>query len=359
MIAATELRLVYIAPALGTSGVGDYADDFLSGITPRVAEVRQLRHAGPGRERMRDVLRTRRELRGILAEQPSRPTVIHTEQSGGAITPFWAAVGLRGVTATATVHDAPFSVWWPFRTRAIARSRILNHGLHRGLFGLMNRIERRVNRSRTLFTLTPLGAERLAATMPESTIVASRQVVPARRDLQLVTERPLAVGFFGYVYRGKGFDALAELRAALPSDIAIRVAGRGTAALPPITGVEFLGEVVGAAEDDFFDSIRALLVPYSGRRQYGIEVVVSSSVIARSLAYQTPVIALKDGALVAGTPGVVVVAGGPAALAARADALVRDDRALGELQRAACEVRSRDSADHIAQTFLDTWEGLL
>ena len=358
MTAARELRLIYIAPRTGVSGVGDYADDFIEGVRPHLGEVRQLRHGGPGTESILDVMRARRELRAIIAERPAMPTVVHAEQSGGAITAFWAPAGLRGVAVTATVHDPPLAVWWPFRTRGLARSRVLSHGIHRSLFGLMNRIEARVNGSRTLFTLTELGGQRLAANMPNSHIVSTVHVVPERPELRPLAERPLAVGLYGYVYRGKGFDALAELRAALDPDILIRVAGRGTQRLAPVDGVEILGEVNGPDEDAFFDSIRLLVVPYAGRAQYGVEVTVASGTVSRALAYQTPVLATDSGAMRELPGGVVLVDGGPAELAARANELVRDDAALSALQPGARALRERDSRERVGRTFLATWEAL-
>ena len=359
MTAARDLRLIYIAPRTGTTGVGDYADDFLAGVAPHLGEVRQLRHGGPGTESIRDVLRARRELRAILAERPATPTVVHSEQSGGAITPFWAPAGLRGVAVTATVHDPPLAVWWPFRTRGMARSRVVSHGIHRALFGPMNRLESRVNGSRTLFTLTGLGAERLASSMPQSRVLATVHVVPERPELRPVTKRPLAVGLFGYVYRGKGFDALAELRAAVDPSILIRVAGRGTERLTPLDGVEILGEVNGADEDAFFDSIRLLLVPYAGREQYGVQVTVASGTISRALAYQTPVLATDSGGGMSElSAGVVVVSGGVTELAWRANELVRDDAALSALQAGARALRERDTEENVGRFFLETWESL-
>lgn len=358
MTAARDLRLIYIAPRSGTTGVGDYADDFLAGVAPHLGEVRQLRHGGPGSESIRDVVRARRELRAIIAERPAVPTIVHVEQSGGAIIPFWAPAGLRGVAVTATVHDPPFAVWWPFRTRGMARSRVISHGIHRSLFGAMNRLESRVNRSRTLFTLTDLGAERLALSMPGSHIVAAVHVIPERGSTRPVAERPLAVGLFGYVYRGKGFDALAELRAALDPEIVIRVAGRGTEKLTPMAGVEILGEVNGPDEDAFFDSIRLLVVPYAGRAQYGVEVTVASGTVSRALAYQTPVLATDSGAMRELGSGVAVVDGGPSRLAERANELLRDDAALGALQLGANALRERDTREHVGRRFLDTWEAL-
>jgi glycosyltransferase involved in cell wall biosynthesis len=358
MARASALRVIYIAPRTGASGVGDYADDFLVGVTPHVAEVRQLRHGAPGTESIRDVMRVRRELKAIIDERPGMPTIVHTEQSGGAMTPFWAPVGLRGVPVTSTVHDPPFGVWWPFRTRGLAGSRILNHGIHRPAFPLMNGIERRVNRSRTLFTLTCLGAERLGARMPKSHIIATKPVVPERRDLRPIAQRPLAIGLFGYVYRGKGFEGLKALRDALDPDILIRIAGRGTDKLPRIAGVQILGEVNGADEDAFFDSIRMLAVPYMDRDQYGIEVIVAASTVSRALAYQTPVLTRQYGALTELGDGVVLVDGGVAEMARCANAILRDISSLEGLQSAARITRRREAAPQVARTFLAEWERL-
>jgi polysaccharide biosynthesis protein PslF len=350
-------RLVYIAPEAGSSGVGDYASDFAAAIRPHVGELVQVRHPGPGGETLGSVLRQRRELRRLL-RRGDRPTIVHAEQSGGALLPFWGPLGLRARVSSATVHDPPLGVWFPLRTRLLARHRLLGHAVNLPLSLLAGPLERRVDAGRHLFALSRLGGERLAGTMRRSTISTTWLFVPQRPALPPVPERPLAVGLFGYVYRGKGFDALAALRRALDPAIAIRVAGRGTDRLPALDGVEVLGAVDGAAEDAFFASIRMLLVPYTPRVVYGRVATPAASTVSRAVAYRTPVLALRHGALaeLEEDGGAIVVDGGPAELASAAAAALADGRRLRELEAQSAALARRRSAAEIAADFVRAWE---
>lgn len=354
-------RLIHIAPHSGTSGVGDYADDFVAAVAPYFAQVCEYRHGGPGDDSLRDIIRHRRNLHRLIDENPDMPTIVHSEQSGGAVTPFWATLGLRGVVVTATVHDPPYAVWWPFRTRLAARSRLLNHGIHLPLSRLTPRLEAWANKSRTLFTLSSLGAQKLREVMRQSTVLPAALIVPERPALDPVEQRPLAVGLFGYVYRGKGFDGLEALREALDDDIVIRVAGRGTEKLEPVPGVEILGEVNGSEEDAFFNSIRVLMVPYGGRLSYGREAFPAASTVTRAIAYATPVLARAYGSLreLDADGGAVVVDGEAGELCHAANALVHDGKRLAALEAGTAMLKEKWSAESVTQMFLEGWSNAI
>lgn len=356
MTDCSNLRLIYIAPRAGEGGVGDYAEDFIDAVRGRVGEVVEVRHDGPGKDTVRSILRQRRDVRRLAAQDVDR-TVVHSEQSGGAMLPFWGTVGITDVPVSATVHDPPLSVWWPFRTRLAARFRLVNHGLHFLTQRFTQWLEARVNRGRTLVTLSQTGATELRKVMTGSRVVASSLFVPERSDLPPVAERPLAIGLFGYVYRGKGFEVVQQLRELLDEDIVIRVAGRGTENLDPVPGVEILGGVDGQEEDAFFASIRVLLVPYDSRHVYGREAFPAASVVSRAMAYRTPVLCRAHGALteLAEVGGAVVVEGEAPELAATANLLLRDDARLTNLEAEANVVREKHSVARIVDGFLDIW----
>ncbi len=351
-------RLIYVATRAGSTGVGDYAEDFVAAVRPYFAEVVELRHGGPGEEGWRDIRRLRRRLRALLAD--GAPTIVHTELAGGSVTSFWVTAGLGSVPVTATVHDPPRVVWWPLRTRGVARWKLLNHGVHVPFFGLFGALERRVQRGRTLFVLSAKGAHELRRAMPGSRIVESRLIAPERPQLAPVPLRPKAIGLFGYVYRGKGFDVVADLRRALDDDVSIRIAGRGTERLPATPGVEVLGEVDGAEEDAFFGSIRALLVPYPPRVIYGLNAYPAASTVSRAIAYRTPIIARTHGALaeLQDSGAAVLVDGQGEELAAAAQDLLGDDARLAELEAAAERTRRAESADAVARLYVAEWERL-
>ena len=352
----SNLRLIYIAPRAGESGVGDYAEDFIDAVRERVGTVVEVRHAGPGKDSLRSLLRQRRDIRRLAAQDAGR-TVVHAEQSGGAMLPFWGPAGLKSVPVSATVHDPPLSVWWPFRTRLAARFRLVNHGLHFLTQPFTTWLEARVNRGRTLVTLSQTGATELRKVMTGSRVVASSLFVPERPELPPLTERPLAIGLFGYVYRGKGFEVVQQFRDFLDEDIVIRVAGRGTENLEPVPGVEILGGVDGEEEDAFFASIRMLLVPYDSRHVYGREAFPAASVVSRAMAYGTPVLCRAHGALteLADVGGAVVVEGEAHELASVANLLLRDEARLAELENEAKAVSQKHSVERIVDGFLDIW----
>lgn len=349
-----DYRLVYVAPRSGVGGVGDYADDFAAAVRPHFGEVVEYRHDGPGSDSVRDILAHRKAIQKLVDFDPGR-VIVHCELSGGSVVPFWATRNLDGdPLVTATVHDPPGLVWWPARTKFLAGQKILNHGVHYPLRSLWRRLERAVAGDRTFFALTRAGADSLAQAYPRATAKASTLFVPERPDITPAEERPLAVGLFGLVYRGKGFEQIQNLRDRLPADIAIRVAGRGTEQLPPVDGVEIVGEVNGADEDAFFASIRALVVPYGRRTVYG-DAFPASSVVTRAIAYQTPIVCMKYGALAESDGGAVVVDGGIDDVADAAAELVTDDVALGKLRREVEALRQANTPDLVVDDFLSVW----
>jgi hypothetical protein len=311
--------LLYLAPRGGTSGVGDHADDFVAAVAPHLGEVVELRHGPPREDGIRDVLRVRGELRSALEERRGRTVIVHAELSGGSLAGLWAAAGAEASVRTATLHDPPRPVWYPFLTKGLARSRYVVHGAHLPLNRVTARMERRLMRNVATFALSAEGVEAMAAGGVGTSQTVSHLIVPERPTLPPAGERPRAVGLFGHVYRGKGFEQLAAIRNALDPGVALRVAGRGTADLPPTPGVEILGEVQGAAEDAFFASVRALLLPYERRYVYGSEVFPASSVLARAVAYRTPSLSTAVGPLTsAAGVGATIARGGDVAAVAAA-----------------------------------------
>ena len=220
-----------------------------------------------------------------------------------------------------------------------------------------------MNGRRTLFALTETGRRSIAATYPGTRAVHIPHIVADRPAIRPPEDRPKAVGFFGLVYRGKGFDQIVRMRRLLPDDILIRVAGRGTEALPRAEGVEIVGGVDGAAEDEFFASVRAVVVPY-GKRHFYAETFAASGVVAHATAYRTPVVTTDYGALAELSPetGALVVRTNRADpdtvatdLAQAAAALVDNRTRLTELGEHSERTRHARSGPRIAEQFLAAW----
>ncbi|GAA2070719.1 glycosyltransferase [Williamsia deligens] len=360
-------RLVVVAPRVGVGGVGDYSQDVIDAVAPFVGEVVEHRTGMPGEDTVADLRRLRTEVARSVEEAPG-PVVVHTELSGGAVAGFWGTAGLpRHVPVTATVHDPPHPIWWPARTRFLTHHRMLNHAVHFPLRPVSHRVQRRHLRAQTLFVLTRSGARSIGPLYPDVDVVEVPHVVARRPDIAPPQDRPRAVGFFGLVYRGKGFEQLEHLRRLLDPDIAIRVAGRGTESLPPIDGVDIVGGVDGADEDAFFASIRVLVMPYGRRSPYGMGYP-ASGVMARAVAYGTPVVCTDHGALAdhGDGDGVTVLRDAPeepeqlaTVVAAAVTALVDDPDRLRTAGEQVQRVRREASHEAVARTFRDTWTRLL
>lgn len=365
-----EYRLVFVGPGQGQTAVGDYAEDFVAAVKPHFRDVAEVRTLGPGGDTVRDIRRYRRTVADLVAEAPNR-VLVHAELAAGGAAPFWAIAGLRGTPVTATIHDPPQGVWWPAATKfmfgpALSR-KLVFHGLHYPLRPLSTKVEGMVNGRRTLFALTETGRRSIAERYPHTTAVHVPHIVRDRPVIRPAQDRPNAVGFFGHVYRGKGFEQVARIRQSLPDDIAIRVAGRGTESLPRVDGIEILGAVDGPAEDAFFASVRAIVVPY-GKRHWYDETYPASGVVAHATAYRTPVVCTAYGSLAEldEKTGAVVVRTSdedPAvvsdALAEAIEALLGDCGRLTELGEYAEKTRQARCGVAIAQAYAATWSQLL
>jgi glycosyltransferase involved in cell wall biosynthesis len=179
--------------------------------------------------------------------------------------------------------------------------------------------------------------------------------------------RPKAIGFFGHVYRGKGFDLVSQIRAGLPDDIAIRVAGRGTESLPRADGIEIVGGVDGPTEDAFFESIQALVVPY-GKRLWYDETYPASGVMAHATANRTPIVCTDYGSLAEldEKTGAIVVRTGTTESEAVAKnlmtaitSLLNDPARLTELGEYSEKTRQARSGARTAEAFAAAWSELL
>lgn len=362
----SDYRLVFVGPRLGQTAVGDYAEDIVTAVRPYFREVLQVRTGGPGSDTLSDVRRHRAAVARHVAGAPAGRVLVHAELSTASLSPFWATTGLRGVPVTATVHDPPQGVWMPLRTRFVGGSRLLNHGIHYPARPLSRKLEGAVYRGRTLFALTETGRRSIARVYPDTDTRYIPHVVRDRPDIRPAHERPRAVGFFGHVYRGKGFEQIEALRRMLPDDIGIRVAGRGTQDLPAVAGVDVLGPVDGPSEDAFFESVQAIVVPY-GKRHFYAESFAASGVVAHSTAYATPQICTDYAALAEldESVGAVVVrvadgaTGVTDALAGAITALLDAPDRVRALGESAARTRAQRSAVRTAEAFTDAWSEIL
>lgn len=340
--------------------MGDYAEEFIAAAVPAFSSYREIRTAGPGRVGVLDVVRDRkrlsREIRECLA---AGPVVVHFELSAASVAPFWLLAGRsRDIVTTATVHDPPQTVWWPFRFTVVAKSKILHHGIHLPLRPLSTRLERLLLRDTTLFALSDAGAAALREMFPACQVLSGQHFIPPRAALKPASQRPLAVGLYGHASKGKGFDRLLELRRELPAEVEIRVAGRGTEKLPPIPGVTILGAVEGQQEDAFFESVRAILLPYDKTSRYYGKMLPASGVACRAFAYQTPVIGFDSGTLgeASKAGGLIVVR---ASVHELADVAYRTINDTGELERLDDQIRELQKVRTVPQAaapFLAHWQ---
>lgn len=363
-----QFRLVFVGPAEGQTAVGDYSEHFVGAVRPYFNDVVEVRTAGPGGDGIRDIMRYRRTVAQAVRDSPAGRVLVHAELAAGGVGPFWSIVGLGGVPVTATVHDPPQGTWWPARTRFVAEHRVLMHGLHYPLRPVSRALEGVVNGRRTLFALSEIGSRSITITYPRTNVVYVPHLVKHRRDAVPAERRPRAVGFFGHVYRGKGFEQIERIRRLLPADIAIRVAGRGTERLTGGPGVEIVGPVDGADEDAFFESVRAIVIPYNKRHWYA-ETYPASGAVAHAMSYRTPVVCTAYGALTElnESTGAVVVRTESGAtheeiaveLAEAISALVDDDARLAEIGTRADQTRQARSPERTAASFAAAWEDLV
>jgi len=292
----SDYRLVFIGPALGETSVADYSENFIQAVEPYFADVVAHRTPGPGNATLADVRRHRRMVKNLVAEAPPGRVLVHAELSTAALAPFYSLAGLKDVPVTATVHDPPQGLWYFANTTFVNRHRILRGAIHVPLVPLSRAIERAVYRDNTMFALTEAGRRSMQRAFPRT----RAHYVPCmsfdRPDIRPVQDRPKAVGFFGYAYRGKGWDQVARIRELLPEDIAIRIAGRGTETLPGGDGIEILGPVDGPDQDAFFESIRVMVVPY-GRRHWAAHTYPACATAASAQSYGTPVVSTGYGPL--------------------------------------------------------------
>ncbi len=361
MAALSETQLIYVSPEPGHSGVGDYALDFVSEVKPHFRRVVECWVEHSSDETALDVVRNVRKIRAHLREAAKHgPVIVHFEQSAGSLTPFWAAMLPRRILVTATVHDAPQPVWWPFDTSLIKRHRLLHHAVHYPFRFVTNALQRRVCKDRIVATLTSVGARQTQLRQPDVDARATRHPIASRPVSKRLPERPLAIGLFGHLYRGKGFEELNALRAQLDDDIQIVIAGRGTDSVPSCEGIEVLGEVNDAAEDAFFESIRCLVVWYDKKSRYG-RGFPASGAISRSYAYGTPILCNLDGALpeIAAEGGAVSIDGYIEDLARRANVLVRDEEMLAKLADEIGWLQSERTVAHCAAPLLEAWTELV
>jgi glycosyltransferase involved in cell wall biosynthesis len=240
----------------------------------------------------------------------------------------------------------------------VKRHRFLHHGIHYPLRFVINALQRRMCDGRVVIALTSVGARNVKLRHPGADARDSRLLIPIRPALRPLTERPLAVGLFGHVYRGKGFDKIARLREELDDDIEIVVAGRGTAALPSADGVTVLGEVNGIEEDRFFDSVRFLVLPYTRDSLYG-RAWGASAAVTRAFAYGTPILCTLNGGLTeTAAEGGAIGVDSVAEIAGRANAVVRDEEMLRKLADEVDRLQAERTHSKCVTPFLDAWTEL-
>ncbi len=355
-------RVIYVAPVTSAGGVGHYADAFVAELRAQFDDVVEIRHRGPGGDPIADLRARRRELERLV-DIPGR-VVIHSEISGGSVESFWPTAYLerrhRRLRNTATVHDPPGMVWLPARTKFLSGRRLLSHGIHFPSRPLVRQLERTVAGDRDLFALSAIGARSMRERYPRAAIHQVPLFVPRADDIPSAPHRPRAVGMFGLVYRGKGFEHIAQIRESLDPGIDLRIAGRGTESLPRIDGVEIVGGLDGREVDHFFGSIRAMLVPYGRRTPYG-QAYPASAAVAQGISFLTPVVSTAHGALeeMADDGGAVVVhadgADTPSAIATAAQDLVDDPAHLGRLVAELEVIREDRSPQNVVRRFADVW----
>jgi hypothetical protein len=161
---------------------------------------------------------------------------------------------------------------------------------------------------------------------------------------------------FGHYYRGKGFGHIDRIRALLPDEIELRVAGRGTERIPPSAGVTVDGPVDGTAMTDWFAGVRLILLPYRRSRIGGIQPFASSATLGLAAAHDTPSIALTSPVMteLTGAGGGEVVAD-IETMVARTAELVHDDSALRLLAGKLASFRTTYGGTSAVDSMLQLW----
>jgi glycosyltransferase involved in cell wall biosynthesis len=360
-------RLIYIGPRNHVTAVGDYTEDLVEAFRPHFGDVAEVRVSGPGDETLAEIRRVRREVRDKIAGWPAGRVLVHSEIACGMMSPFWSIAGLKDVPVTLTVHDPPQALWFIARTKFVAPRKLLMHGFHYPMRPFSRWLEGVINGRRDIFALSKTGQASIDRTYPNTRTHYVPYRVSEKKPILPPEDRPKAVGFFGLVYRGKGFEQIAQIRRELPDDILIRVAGRGTEALPRAEGIDIVGGVDGADEDAFFESVRAIVIPY-GKRHFYADTFPASSVAAHALAYRTPIIATDYGSLAefdVETGAVVVPMGDgdpnalPSGFSDTIASVVNDPARLTELGRNADRTREERSIPRTAEAFVREWTEML
>lgn len=362
-----DYRLIYVGPRNHVTAIGDYTEDLVKAYRSHFGDVAEVRVAGPGDETWADVRRVRKQIRDLVASWPTGRVLVHSEIGCGMLSPFWSIAGLEEIPVTLTVHDPPQALWFTARTRFVAKHKLLMHGFHYPLRPVSRWLEGKVNDRRHIFALSKTGQASIDRVYPRMHTHYVPYRVADKPEIKPPENRPKAIGFFGLVYRGKGFEQIAQIREELPDDILIRIAGRGTEALPKAEGIEIVGGIDGAEEDAFFESVRAIVIPY-GKRHFYADTFPASSVAAHALAYRTPIVATGYGSLAefdAETGAVVVpMAAGnenalPPGFTQAIASFVNDDDQVAQLGRNAERTREERSTRMTAEAFVAAWSNIL
>ncbi|MCV7421975.1 glycosyltransferase family 4 protein [Mycobacterium yunnanensis] len=362
-----DYRLIYVGPRNHVTAIGDYTEDLVEAYRSHFGDVAEVRVSGPGDETWADVRRVRKRIRDLVASWPVGKVLVHSEIGCGMLSPFWSIAGLDDVPVTLTVHDPPQALWFTARTRFVAKHKLLMHGFHYPLRPVSRWLEGKVNDRRHIFALSKTGQASIDRVYPRMHTHYVPYRVADKPEIKPPEDRPKAIGFFGLVYRGKGFEQIAQIREELPDDILIRIAGRGTEALPRADGIEIVGGIDGAEEDAFFESVRAIVIPY-GKRHFYADTFPASSVAAHALAYRTPIVATGYGSLAefdAETGAVVVpMAAGdenalPPGFTDAIASFVDDDDRVAQLGRNAERTRDERSTRMTAEAFVAAWSDIL
>jgi glycosyltransferase involved in cell wall biosynthesis len=181
------------------------------------------------------------------------------------------------------------------------------------------------------------------------------------RDLHRFRERPgTYLAFLGRISPEKRVDRAIEIarQAGLPLKIAAKIYPEERAyyheSIEPLLGdcrsfVEFVGEVGGAAKDEFLGNAKALLFPIDWPEPFGL-------VMIEALACGTPVVGWRNGSVPEiidhGTTGYVVES-----IDEAVDAVAKIDR----ISRAACRraFEARFHAGRMAREYVEVYRRLI